>query len=677
MRNLLRLTAATIALLPVAARADEGMWTFDAFPAAKMRAAYGFAPDQAWLDRVRGAAVRLTGGCSASFVSGEGLILTNHHCVVGCLQALTDADHARFAEGYRAQSRAEERKCPGQQGEVVTAISDVSADVTGAIGALTAGEAIKARDAKIAAIESAGCTDRALTRCQVVTLYGGAQYKLYRYRKYSDMRIVWSPEYDVGQFGGDPDNFNFPRYGLDASFLRAYENGKPAVTPAHLTWAPRAPVDGEAVFIAGNPGSTQRLQTLSQIAFEREVRVPLSLTTLSELRGRMISAMESDPAKARDGAETLFGIENSLKVTIGRMSALTDPILSRKLAAAEADLKAKSGTANGDPWGDVDRAVSAYRPIYMARRFAVPQSTLLGDALALVRAADERSKPNGERLRGYRDAELPLLEKQLTDPEPVYPWLDQLQLEFGLSKAREYLGADDPQTRLLLGKQSPENLAAALVSGTKLGDAAVRKALWDGGKAAVDASIDPMIVYARKLDANDRALTKHIDALYAGPIADAGRRLARARFAAYGDTQYPDATFTLRLTYGKVQSWTERGKLQPTRTTFGGMFDRATGDAPYKLPPIITAALPQVDKTATLDFITTADVIGGNSGSPVIDRKGQVIGALFDGNIHSLAGNYGYDDTANRSIAVSTAAVEEAIRHIYPAPALLAELHRK
>ena len=674
---LLAASAALLALaLPTAARADEGMWTFDAFPAARMKAAYGWAPDQAWLDKVRASAVRLTGGCSASFVSDTGLILTNHHCVVSCLQDLSTAQNDLVAKGFTAANRPAERQCPGQQAEVVSSITDVTGDVQGAIGTATGEAAVKARDARIATLEKAGCTDTATTRCQVVRLYGGGQYKLYTYRKYSDVRIAWAPEFAAAFFGGDPDNFNFPRYAMDAAFLRAYENGKPVVTPAHLKWNPRAPQNGEATFVVGNPGSTQRLLTSEQLAFEREMALPITLAINSELRGRMLTAMEGDPERRREGEDTLFGIENGLKVTIGRVSALADPAFTTKLAAQESDLRQKSAgnAAIGNPWSDISAAVKARREFYLAQRFINPSSDLYGYARALVRAAAERGKPNGERLPGYTDSALPLLEKTLLDARPITPWIEELRLGWSLSKAREYLGADDPQTRLMLGRESPEGLADRLVSGTRLADPAVRRQLWEGGAAAIKASTDPMIVYARKLDARDRELTRQFNERYDAPVTAAQARLATARFAAYGDTVYPDATFTLRISYGQVKGWTERGQQVPTRTTLGGAFERATGADPFKLPGAFVANEARINKKTTYDFVTTNDIIGGNSGSPVIDKAGSVIGAAFDGNIHSLGGNYGYDPNLNRTVVVSTAAVDEALRTIYPAPALVAEL---
>ena len=460
MRRLPLLAACSLIALPFAAApasAEEGMWTFDNFPAAKMRAEYGWAPDQKWLDRVRNAAVRLTGGCSASFVSPNGLILTNHHCVATCIQNNSTAENDLLNKGFAAAARTEERKCPGQQAEVVTGISDVTPTIKAAIGANTGEALTKARDAKIAELEKANCPDTATTRCQIVGLFGGGQYKLYKYRKFSDVRLVWAPEDRAATFGGDPDNFNFPRYSMDASFLRAYENGQPVATPAFLKWSPRAPKVGEATFVVGNPGSTSRLWTQSQLAFEREVRLPITVAVLSELRGRLIANMQQSPEKYREGLDELNGVENSLKVYIGRTKALGDPAFTAKLAEAEAELRAKSAgdPAIGDPWSDVEKAVAAYRDVYIPVRFITPSGELFGYAQRLVRAAEERTKPNSERLPGYTDSALPLLEKQILDEAPTYPWLEELMLEWSLSKAREYLGADDPDTKLLLGKESP------------------------------------------------------------------------------------------------------------------------------------------------------------------------------------------------------------------------------
>lgn len=685
IRSKLALFLATATLmLPMAASADEGMWTFDAFPGAKVNAAYGFAPDQAWLDHVRMSAARLTDGCSSSLVSNNGLLLTNHHCVVDCAQDLSSEGQDFVRNGFLAEDRSKERQCPGQQAEILTAITDVTPDVQRAIGAAAGQALVKARDAAIARIEDAGCKDKAKEVCEVVTLYGGGQYKLYTYRKYSDVRLVFAPEYDAAQFGGDPDNFNFPRFGLDASFLRIYEGGKPVATPTHLKWNPRAPQPGELVFVAGNPGSTSRLFTQSQMALRRDLILPVTEILFAELRGRLIAAMAQDPEHARTGADTLFGIENSFKAYYGQYRSLLDPAFAATLAGTERDLRAKVAadaklTAQiGDPWSDVERATATYRDLYlpynMLEARAGMTSQLYLYARTIVRAAEEREKPDADRLPGYTQSSLPLVEKQLIDPTPTYPWLDRLKIAFWLSKTREYLTADDPRVKALLGKDSPESLAATLVDGSRLGDPKVRETLFKGGMAAVRASDDPLIRFVLAHDGDARAELMRYRSDVEAPIVAAQSRLAQARFAVYGASLYPDATFTLRLSYGSVTAWHEPGRQIAPTTTFAGMFDRATGQEPYRLPARWLAAKDRLDMATVLDFSTSNDVVGGNSGSPVIARDGSVIGALFDGNIHSLGGNFGYDPALNRSVVVSTGAVQAALRVVYPAPNLLAEL---
>lgn len=681
------LAAAAVICLPTVGHADEGMWTFDAFPSAQVKATHGFAPDQAWLDHVRLSAARLTGGCSSAVVSTQGLLLTNHHCVVDCAQNLSSTGQDFVKDGFLADDRSKERACPGQQAEILTAISDVTNTVQSAIGTATGQALVKARDAAIAGIESAGCKDEKKEMCEVVTLYGGGQYKLYKYRKYSDVRLVFAPEYEAAQFGGDPDNFNYPRYGLDAAFLRLYENGKPVATPIHLRWNPRAPQPGELVFVAGNPGSTSRLFTQSQMALQRDLVLPTTEILFSELRGRLIAAMAGDAERTRTGADSLFGIENSFKAYYGEYRALLDPAFAAKLAQAEQTLRAKAAADSaltakiGDPWAEVDRAMASYRTIYLPYSLlearAGMTSQLYQYARTIVRAAAEREKPDSDRLPAYTQSSLPLLEKQLIDPTPTYPWLEELKIGFWLSKAREYLTADDPRVKSLLGTESPESLAATLIGGTRLADPAAREALFKGGMAAVKASDDPLIRFVLAHDADARAERARFKADVEAPVTAAQSRLAQARFAIYGAALYPDATFTLRLSYGTVTAWEEPGRQIAPTTTFAGMFARANGKSPYDLPARWQAARTKLDPNIVLDFATSNDVVGGNSGSPAIARDGSVIGALFDGNIHSLGGTFGYDPALNRSVVVSTGAVEAALTSVYPAPALLAELRRQ
>jgi hypothetical protein len=667
--------------LALVAIAEEGMWTFDNFPAKLVQQKFGWAPDKAWLDRVQAAAVRLTGGCSASFVSPDGLVLTNHHCVATCVQNLSTAEQDYIKNGFVVQSREEERLCPGQQAEVVTSISDVTPRVQNAIGTKTGADLAKARDAEIAAIETESCTDKEKERCQVVTLYGGGQYKLYRYRKYSDVRLAWAPELQAAFFGGDPDNFNFPRYNLDAAFLRVYENGKPAATPQFLKWNPRPPQAGEPTFVVGNPGSTQRLFTTSQLDFRRDNYFPVLVPLASEYRGRLLAEMDDDPEKTRTGNDRLHGVENSYKVFIGQWQALRDDEFRARLAKAEAELRSRSkGKADiGDPWSEIDKALAALST-YLTEYFMLEErpgwrTDLYMYARELVRSAIERDKPPTDRLPAYAESRLPLLEKTLTDEKPTYPWLEEMTMAFWLSKTRELLTADDPRVKDLLGKESPEQLAKRLVTGTKLGDAKVRKELWNGGLKAVQASQDPMIQFALAVEKHARPILDRYRAEYDGPVTVAQAKLAKARFAAFGESVYPDATFSLRISYGAVEGWKEKGKDVPFATTFEGLFERATGAFPYDLADKIAAAKDKIGKSTVYNFVTTNDIIGGNSGSPVIARDGSVLGAAFDGNIHSLGGSYGFDQRVNRTIVVSSAAVQEALEKIYVAPALNKELN--
>ena len=666
------------------AQADEGMWTFDNFPADKVQAAYGVTIDQTWLDRVQAASVRLTNGCSASVVSDQGLVLTNHHCVVSCVQDLSSAETDYVQEGFLTTGREQERTCPGQQAEILTEITDVT-DTIRAAGEGLSGQAFnRARDAAVARLEQETCAGDDRYRCQVVSLYRGGQYKLYKYRRYADVRLVFAPEIATAFFGGDPDNFNFPRFNLDMAFLRLYEDGQVVETPEHLTWASRAPRAGEATFVSGNPGSTDRLLTVAQLESQRDLAIPVSQLQRAELRGRLIRFSEESAENKRIATDPLFGVENSFKVFFGRQFALNDPAFMADKRAAEADLKAKVAADPalareiGDPWSEIEAAQAAYAETYLPYRqmeaAAGGGSSLFGYARTLVRAAQERAKPNTERLAEYSEARLPLLEKRLLDVRPIDKPLEEMFLSFWLSKTREYLTTDDPATQLLLGKDSPEALAERLVAQSNLDDPAVRQALWNGGMAAIQASDDPLIQLALRMDPMARAVRDTWETQVEAPTARAAERVAAARFAAYGDEVYPDATFTLRLSYGQVQGWTYRGRTIPATTTFSGLYERATGAEPYALAPRWVAAQDRLDPDTVFNFVTTNDIIGGNSGSPVVNAQGEVLGAAFDGNIHSLGGDYGYDGTINRTVVAATSAATEALEKVYGLTGLLDEL---
>jgi hypothetical protein len=680
-RRLFAPLVASTVLLSSSALADEGMWTFDNFPIAAVNAKYGTHIDQAWLDHVRGASARLSTGCSSSVVTATGVLLTNNHCVAGCTQDLSTKANDYYTHGYIAHGRQEERKCAGMQAEILAAISDVTPQMQAA-GRGLAGEAlVKARTAAVSNIEKQGCGDDPRFRCQVVDLYHGGQYKLYKYRKYSDVRLVFAPGVQTAFFGGDPDNFNFPRYDLDSAFVRLYENGAPVATPDHLKWNGSAPRAGEPVFVSGNPGGTDRQLTVAQLETQRDLQIPMTLVQMSELRGRLLRFSEESPENKRIAQDLLFGLENSYKVYFGRLFALNSGDLLAQKQAQEAALQARVPQLNlgpdfGNPWATIGNAQKDLAALYLPYRLVEggPMgSDLFSYARALVRAAAERQKPSAERLPGYSDTQLPLLEKQVLDVVPVYPKLEQQLLEFWLSKSREYLTADNPYTHLLLGRDSPEDLSARLAQ-SRLGDAAVRKQYWDGGWAAIEASKDPMIQYVLRIDPEARKLRTEYDNRVNGPISAASEKIAKARFAAFGDTIYPDATFTLRLSYGKIEGWTHNGTVVPPFTYFKGLYERATGKPPFELDPRWVAARTSLNPDTVFDISSSNDIIGGNSGSPLINANGEVIGAIFDGNIYSLGGDYGYDPTLNRAVSVSTAAVSEALRKVYHADALADEL---
>ncbi len=678
------LTAVLLAaVLTAVVRSDEGMWTFDAAPLARINAALGTSIDQAWLDRIQTGAVRL-GGCSASLVSPEGLVLTNQHCVRACLQSFSTPGRDRVAEGFFTKGRDDERTCPGQTAEVLLSIEDVTPRVMAATSGTTGREFVRARSAEQAAIEKAACGADASLRCQVVTLHRGGQYKLYKYRRYSDVRLVYAPEHQAVVFGGDPDNFNFPRFALDAAFLRVYENGKPASTPSFLRWTPRAPKPGEPVFVAGNPGSTSRLETVAQLETARDVQLPALLKRYSELRGRLLRFADESAEHKRMTRDAIRGVENNVKRLWGQHQALADPAFMEAKRAAERELIARSGGERGP----VDEAVAAIAAVQPQRRALMPfydhleqyagaSSVLYNYARTIVRGALARGAAPGDRLAEYSDARLAALGRTLAEPRAIEPELETLYLAFWLSKAREAMGTDAAESKTLLGRESPEGLAARLVANTKLGDPAVRKALWDGGEPAVRASEDPLIRFVLATDAQARAVRTAWEERVVAPTDRAAERLALARFEAFGDDVYPDATFTLRLSYGRIEGWKEGDRVVEPMTRIAGLWERATGADPYVVSPRLTAARDRLDPDTVFTVATTNDIVGGNSGSPLLDAEGNVIGAIFDGNLHSNGGTYGYDPKLNRAVAVSAAVVQEALLKVYDQPHLVRELTGK
>ncbi|WP_339915724.1 S46 family peptidase [uncultured Brevundimonas sp.] len=678
------LTAVALTLAAgTAARAEEGMWTFDNFPIARANATLGTNIDQAWLDRVRLSSAKF-GGCSAGIVSAEGLVMTNNHCVASCVANLS-TQAINYAEtGFTPRSREEEIKCPGGTAEILIDISDVTARMHRAGEGLSGQAFTQARDAEAGRIESEACGGDAGRRCQVVTLYRGGQFKLYTYKKYSDVRLAFAPEDRAATFGGDLDNFSFPRFAVDAAFIRLYENGAPAVTPVHFAWNASRPVEGTPVFVSGSPGSTQRLLTQDQLMTIRDVVLPMDQLLASELRGRMIRFSEESEENAFIAMDPISGVENSYKRGLGRMRALIDPAFMAGRADAEADFRRRVAanpdlaTTVGDPWAALAAVQPIQRELYPAYAMLEGRSgggsSLYSYAETLVRAAIERAKPSDQRLAEFADSRLSSVESRLMAERPVYPSLDQVRLEWWLSKTREWLTVDDPRVRALLGQESPEGLSARLVAGTTLADPAVRRALWQGGLAAVRASNDPMIQYALKVDGQARAVRADWEARVEAPTARASEQLAAARFAAYGDAVYPDATGTLRLTYGRIEGSDVPGQRWGAFTTFDGLWDRATGAAPFDVAPKLLAARDRIDGTTVLDMAVSSDTIGGSSGSPVVNAAGEIVGANFDSTVLSQRNAYGYDRNVNRSVIVTTGAVTTALRDVYGMQWLAAEL---
>jgi V8-like Glu-specific endopeptidase len=666
---------------PAFALADEGMWTYNNFPKEAVKKAYNFTPDDKWLQHAQLSSARIANGCSASFVSESGLVLTNHHCAHSCISQLSTAQKDFVKTGFYAKTAGEEVKCPELEINQLVEITDVSDKVQNAVKGLDGEKFTSARKAAESEIEKA-CNTGDKVRCDVVELYHGGQYQLYKYRRFQDVRLVFAPEFSIAFFGGDPDNFNFPRYDLDMSMLRVYEEGKPAKMDHYLKWSQGGVKAGDLTFVSGHPGGTDRQLTISQLEYERDVALPDRLLYLAELRGLLTQFAKESPEKERIITNDLFGVENSYKALRGRLEALLDPKLldqkraeEKKLKDTLAKKKDKKYLPAFDAIAKIEKNLKDFRKpfIYIETGRAFP-SDLLRFARTLVRGGDEMPKANEKRLDEYRDAALPQLTQRLFSKKPIYDEKEVEMLTFGLTKLREELGADDPFVKKVLGSASPSELAASVIKGTKLKDVAVRKSLWDGGKKAVDASDDPLIKLARTIEVTARPLRQRWDDEFDSPIRKYGELVAKAHFEVMGTKSYPDATFTLRLNFGQVKGWEENGKQVEPITDFGGAFARATGRPPFDLPASWISSKAKLDLKTPLNFCSTNDIIGGNSGSPVLDRAGDLVGLIFDGNIHSLGGDYGFDPATNRAVAVHSEGILQALSKIYGADRIVNEL---
>ena len=679
------LSSLLLAVGIVPGRADEGMWTPNNFPADKVAAAYGFKPDQSWLDHVRLSSLRLARGCSASFVSPYGLVQTNHHCAHACIEQLSTQTKDFVASGFYAQALADEIKCPDIEANQLIDIGDVTERIHNA----TAGkdgqafaDAMKAVQAAIAA-ECSG-NDVGL-RCDVVELYHGGAYHLYKYRRYQDVRLVFAPELAIAFFGGDLDNFEFPRYDLDVSFLRVYRDGKPIDSKSsYLRYAAADVQPGDLTLTSGHPGTTNRLDTVAELEFLRDVMLPRDIFYQSELRGLLTEFSTKGPEQARIAGDALFGVENSLKARKGQFKALIDPAIVKMRADFERGLRAK---VDADPqmrkqygavWDKIRSTLDHFRS--MRDRYVFTEggqgfrSRLFDLAKALVRRPVEAAKPDAERLKEYTDANFPILRQSISSTAPIYPELEKLTLSFLLSKLREALGPDDAFIRKVLGTSSPDELATELVDGTSLASVERRNELLGAEAATVDASTDAMILFVRNIDRDLRAVRKDYEENVEAPKTRYSGEIARAMFNLYGTATYPDATFTLRFSYGAVAGYQADGKWTDPMTRIGGAFERATGHYPFKLPESWNVARPKLNLPQSFNFVTTNDIVGGNSGSPVINRVGEVVGLIFDGNIQSLAGDFAYDPAVNRAVAVSVGALRETLSKVYHADRIVDEL---
>src|SRR5258707_8333790 len=673
--------------LQFSARADEGMWTFNNVPRADIKKKYGFDITDEWLKKVQLASVRFNNGGSGSFVSPNGLVLTNYHIVEDIVNEVSTPQKDLAKEGFVARTRAEEIKAPSLELNVLMSIEDVTTRVNGAVKAgMSDAAGFAARRAETAAIEGESTKATGL-RSDVITLYQGGQYNLYRYKKYTDVRLVFVPEFQAAFFGGDPDNFNFPRFNIDMALVRIYENDQPVHPASFFKWSTAGAKEGEPVFVTGHPGSTARLNTVAHLEELRDASIPIILRLLERREAMLKKHMAMGQEPTRREQNDLYSVQNSLKVYRGQIAGLKDKALMDRKMKDEAALRT-SIAANperqrmyGDAWDAIAKAHQAY-PSYIRERRIFDQAggfntPLFGIARTLVRLAAESSKPNAERLPEFTDARRASLELALYSPAPVHDDFEKLKLADSLGFMVELLGADNALVKQILNGKTPEARANELIDGTKLKDVAFRKELAAGGAKAIEASTDPMIVLARTIDARARELRKRFESEVTGVERTNYSKIARAKFDTEGTKLYPDATFTLRLSYGAVKGYMENGKKIAPFTTLGGLYDRAAGfkyEFPYNLPPRWMEKKSAVNLNTQFNFVSTNDIIGGNSGSPTINKQAELVGLIFDGNIQSLVGDFIYDESVNRAISVDVRAMQEVLRKVFGANEIADEL---
>ncbi len=671
--------------ISVSAAPDEGMWTFDNPPTKQLQEKYGFTPTQEWLDHVRLASVRFNDGGSGSFISRNGLVLTNHHVAMGQLQKMSTADKNYVATGFYAATQAEEAKCPDLELNVLYAMENVTTRVLSVVKkGMNEEAALKAREAEIAKIEQEFKDKTGLT-CEVVSLYRGGEYWAYQYKRYTDVRLVMAPERQIAFWGGDDDNFTYPRYDLDMAFFRVYENDKPVEVEHYLKINAKGATDGELVFVSGHPGGTNRLNTYDQLVFQRDVQYPMLLNMINKRLEILRDYAKQGPEQERRALGQIFGLENGKKAQSGEYQGLLDPKLMKK-AKQDEDAFRQKINANSEwkkeyagAW-DVISKVTAEQSKIARERFyqrMATNSRFYNIARQIVFYVAEIKKPDIERLDGYHESQLEQLRFYLFSPAPIYKDMDEATMKGMMQLALNELGPNDPYLKIVLGGRTPAEVTKEMQAGTKLDDVNLRKSLIEGGEAAVAQSTDPFIVLARKLEPLQRKQIEDDKKNFQSVATPASEKIAQARFAVYGKNSYPDATFTLRLSYGAVKGYPMNGTKAPYKTTLYGLYDRSLGfdqQGAYALPQRFWDRKDQLDLTTPVNFVSTHDIIGGNSGSPVINKNAELVGLIFDGNIESLVGRFVYDDTANRAVSVHSAFIIEGLRKLYDAGKLAEEL---
>jgi hypothetical protein len=675
--------ASATQLPPATYRPEFGtMWTFDAPPLDYWRRTYNFAPDQKWLDNVRLASVRLP-NCSASFVSSRGLVMTNHHCARECTASSSPPDSNYIQTGFAAGSLADEKKCAGLYVDQLQSIQNVTSRVRAAITGKTPAEQAAQRSAVITQIQTE-CNQQTQLTCQVVTLYQGGIYSVYRYRRFNDVRLVMAPEGDIAFFGGDPDNFTYPRYDLDVTLLRVYENGQPYAPANYLKWSSAGAVENELVFVVGNPGSTGRLNTISQMEFLRDIGYPATLAAYKRSLAIYAALQQTDTSAARRYQNEVFGLENSQKAVTGYRTGLLDTLSMARKRAFERELRAritadpKLQAEYGRTWDAItaaQRELATFNPQLRYQGFG-GGSTLLTMGGQLVRIASESVKPDSARLAPYRGPGINSMTARLSQNVPIDTAYERLAIAAQLRAAQSELGPNDPFVRLALAGRTPEAAAAALVRGTRVGDSTFRRSLLQGGAPAIAASTDPIIALARDIDPLNRAVTARANALNA-IIATNSEKIGQALFAAYGTALPPDATFTLRISDGVVKSFPSNGTIAPYKTTFYGLYERSAAfddKFPFKLPKRWVDRKANLDLTTPFNFVSTNDIIGGNSGSPVINRNAEVVGLVFDSNIEGISNRFIFSSEIGRTVSVHSRGITESLRKMYDGSRIADEL---